>query len=395
MTIYLDEAATTPVRRDVLEAMWPFLGPEFGNPASRHEAGARARSALDDARAQVAAVLGAHPDEVVFTSGGTEADNTAIKGLALAAPRGRHVVISAVEHAAVRESARWLARWGFEVDTVPVDGTGRVLPAALAAVLRADTTLVSVQHANTEVGTVQPVAELAELATAAGTAFHTDAVQGAGWLPLSGLGVSALSLSGHKLGAPKGTGVLWVRRGTPVEPLLHGGGQEGALRSGTPDVAGAVGLATALAAAERARCLPAADPASTAAVVARRNAFVAAVLDLVPGARLSGHPSERVPGHASFVLPGTHGETVLLALEERGVVCSSGSACAAGSTEPSPVLTAMGVPPEEARTAVRFTFGRTRSAADLDAAAASVGAAVAELARYARAGTAGAQHPGA
>ncbi|MGJ9414145.1 cysteine desulfurase family protein [Aeromicrobium sp. CF4.19] len=349
--IYLDEAATTPVRRDVLAAMGPYLGPEFGNPSSHHEMGESAQRALADARRGVADVLGARPGEVTFTSGGTEADNLAVKGIALAEPRGRHVVISAVEHLAVLESARWLARMGYDVTELPVDADGLVHPDALADSLREDTTLVSIQHANNEVGTIQPVAELAAVATERGVPFHTDAVQSAAWLDLdvSTLGVSAMSLSGHKLGAPKGVGVLWLRRGVPLEPLVHGGGQESGRRSGTENVAGAVGMAAALRLVDR---------TDVEAVAARRDAFIDQVLHGVPSARVTGHRTHRLAGHASFVLPGRSGESILLDLERGGVVCSSGSACHAGSDEPSHVLTAMGLERELAHTAVRFTFGR-------------------------------------
>jgi cysteine desulfurase len=357
--IYLDEAATTPLRRDVLAAMGPYLGPAFGNPSSHHEIGDAARAGLEQARADVAEALGARAGEVTFTSGGTEAANTAVKGIALAQPRGRHVVVSAVEHPAVLESARWLGRIGYDVTELEVDGDGLVDPGHLAAVLRDDTTVVSVQHASNEVGTVQPVAALAEVAAQHGVPFHTDAVQSAAWpdhdgltLDVGVLGVQALSLSAHKLGGPKGVGMLWVRRGVRVEPLVHGGGQQGGRRSGTEDVAGAVGLAAALR-------LTRSAGTSAAEVAARRDRFVAAVLESVPGAALTGHPVRRLPGHASFVLPGRSGESVLLDLERRGVVCSSGSACHAGSDEPSHVLVAMGVPSEVAQTAVRFTFGRS------------------------------------
>ncbi len=359
--IYLDEAATTPLKRDVLAAMGPYLGPEFGNPSSHHEVGEAALHALDQARADVASMLGAKAGEITFTSGGTESDNAAVKGIALAAPRGRHVVISAIEHPAVLESAAFLGRTGFEVTTLGVDHDGLVSPDDLAEALRDDTTLVSIQLANNEVGTVQPIAELAALTGERGVPFHTDAVQAAGWLDLDvgRLGVQALSISGHKIGAPKGVGLLYVQRRTPMEPLLHGGGQESGRRSGTENVAGAVGLAAALRLA--------AGPADE--VIARRDAFIARVEAEVPGAGLTGHRTQRLPGSASFVFPGRSGESILLDLERRGIVCSSGSACAAGSDEPSHVLTAMGYDREVAQTAVRFTFGRSTTEDDLRAAA--------------------------
>ena len=362
--IYLDLAATSPVRREVLEAMWPFLTSDFGNPASQHEAGSSARRALDEARARVAARLGARAGEITFCSGGTESDNAAIKGIALAEPRGRHVVVSAVEHPAVLESARWLGRLGFEITILPPDPDGLVAPAALADALRNDTTLVSIQHANNEVGTVQPIAALAAVAAARGVPCHTDAVQAAGWLDLDvrELGVSALSISGHKLGAPKGVGVLWVDRGQSWEPLVHGGGQQDGRRSGTEDVAGAVALATALELGH----------GDSAVVARRRDRFIAQVEERVPGAVLTGHRSQRLPGHASFVLNASprSGESILVDLDARGIVCSSGSACAAGSDEPSHVLTAMGIARETAQTAIRFTFDDSVDDTQLDRVAA-------------------------
>ncbi|AWB92884.1 cysteine desulfurase family protein [Aeromicrobium chenweiae] len=369
--IYLDQAATTPLKREVLEAMWPHLGPEFGNPSSHHEVGEAASRALEQARADVAQALGARSSEITFTSGGTESDNTAIKGIALAAPRGRHVMVSAVEHPAVLESAEFLGRIGYEVTVLPVDEHGMVQPATLEAALRDDSTLVSIQLANNEVGTIQQVETLSRLAAARGVPFHTDAVQGAGWLDLdvTRLGVQALSISGHKIGAPKGIGVLYVQRRVPFEPLLHGGGQEGGRRSGTENVAAAVGMAAAmrLAGGEN-------DEAT-----ARRDAFIDRVLTEVPDAVLTGDRAHRLPGSASFVFPGTSGESILLELEARGIVCSSGSACAAGSDDPSHVLVAMGIAPEVAQTAVRFTFGRTTTQDDLDAAADELVRAVASV----------------
>lgn len=372
MTLYLDNAATTPVRPEVVEAMAPYLTRWFGNPASHHEVGEAAAAALDGARARVAAVLGMRPGDIVFTSGGTESNNTAIKGLVLGAlPRGRrHLITTAIEHESVLASADYLARLhGVEVTVLPVDSTGTLAPEALAAALRDDTALVTVGYANNEIGTVQDAAALAAVAKDRGVPLHLDAVQAAGWLPLAGLGADALTIAGHKIGAPKGTGILAVRGRLPLEPLLHGGGHERGRRSGTPDVAGAVAIATALALAEAER----ADDARR--VAALRDDFVAAVLHAVPGARLTGHPTHRLPGTASFVFPGVNGETVLLELERRGVVSSSGSACAAGSDEASHVLLALGIAADEARTAVRFTLphGLTEN---LDAVAIAVAEAV-------------------
>lgn len=374
--IFLDAAATTPVRREVLEAMWPYLTGDFGNPSSHHSLGESAATALAGARTATATALSCRPAEITFTSGGTEADNLAVKGIALARqaadPALNRVVISAVEHPAVEESARYLERFhGFSVDVVPVDGVGQVTAEALAAVLRPETALVSIMYANNEVGTVQPIRQLAALTRENGIPFHTDAVQAAGWLPLDTkwLGVDAMSISGHKLGAPKGNGALFVRSRTRVEPLLHGGGQERGRRSGTENVAGAVALATALGLVRPGQGL-------SAHVAALRDDFIQDILAGVPGARLTGHPSERLPSVASFCFPGTSGESVLLELERQGVVCSSGSACAAGSDAASPVLLAMGIAPEVAQTAVRFSFDSTVTPDELDEAAAAVRNAV-------------------
>ncbi len=375
--LYLDNAATTPVRPEVLEAMMPFLTRWFGNPSSHHTVGEAAADALTDARTRVARVLGMRASDVIFTSGGTEANNLAVKGVTIAAALShgaRHLILTPIEHESILESAAYLARvHGFELTYVPVDEFGRVDPADVAASVRGDTALVTVGYANNEVGTIQDVAAIAEAVTASGmrVPVHVDAVQAAGWLPLSAaaLGVDAISLAGHKLGAPKGTGVLAVRGRVPLEPLLHGGGQERGRRSGTEDVAGAVGFATALELAEAERV------DASARVTQLRDRFISRVLEAVPTARLTGDPVHRLPGTASFTFAGTSGEAVLLELERRGVVSSSGSACAAGSDEPSHVLTAMGVSPEVAQTAVRFTFPSSL-VQPLDAVADAVAASV-------------------
>lgn len=360
--LYLDHAATTPVRPEVLEAMLPHLRDRFGNPSSHHTVGEAAAAALDDARRRVAAVFGMRAGDIVFTSGGTEANNLAVKGLAIGAALHRggpvHVITTPIEHESVLASCDHLARvHGYAVTTLPVSPTGRVAPEDLAAALRDDTAVVTIGYANNEIGTVQDVAALASVCAQAGAPLHLDAVQAAGWEPLAATGASALSVAGHKVGAPPGIGVLAVRSRLPLEPLLHGGGQERDRRSGTENVAGAVGMAVALELAE-------AERTATAARVAQaRDAFIARVLTLVPGARLTGDPVHRLAGTASFTFDGISGEAVLLELERRGIVSSSGSACAAGSDEPSHVLLALGVSPEVAQTAVRFTFGHS---SDLD-----------------------------
>ncbi|PXA82244.1 cysteine desulfurase [Auritidibacter sp. NML120779] len=358
MSIYLDYAASAPPRPEVLRSMWPYLTGAFANPAAQHEPAEEARSLLDAARRRLADHLGARPAEIIFTSGGTESDNAAIKGIALAQPRGQHVVVSAIEHPAVLESATWLQRFGYRVDQLPVDPTGQVTPAALEATLREDTTLVSIQYASNEVGTVQDIPALAAVAEKYGVPFHTDAVQAAGDLPLKvdDLGVQAMSLAGHKLGTPKGIGALYLRRRTPYEPLIHGGGQQRGLRSGTENLAAAVGMVTGLELAQN----------ESGHLAGLRDAFIHRVEAEIPGAELTGHRRSRLPGHASFVFAGRSGESVLLDLQRHGIICSSGSACAAGNHEPSPTLTAMGYPADLAQTAVRFTFGSQTTAEQLD-----------------------------
>ncbi len=361
--IYLDAAATTQTKREVLEAMWPYLTGEFGNASSHHTLGESAARALGDARQTVAAVLGCRASEVTFTSGGTEADNLAVKGIALASPRGRHVITTAIEHEAVLESCEYLRRrHGFEITYLPVDGFGRVSVEQVRTSITPETTLCSVMLANNEVGTIEPIHEIALVAGSSKVPVHTDAVQAAGVLDLKvrALGVDALTISGHKLGAPKGVGALYVRGRVPVEPLVHGGGQERGRRSGTENVAAAVGLARALQLAESSRSW------RVGRLSGLRDALIEGVLGTVPSARLTGDPTHRLPGSASFCFPGTSGEAVLLQLEQRGIVCSSGSACAAGSDRPSHVLVAMGIAPEIAQTAVRFTLGDGTTAEQIE-----------------------------
>lgn len=385
--LYLDAAATAPVRREALEAMWPYLTGDFGNPSSRHTVGESAARGLATARARVAEWLGCRPGEIVFTAGGTEANNLAIKGIALGSPRGRHLVTSEIEHEAVLESVDYLRRFhGFEVSFAPLTREGVVTPSALDSVLRDDTTLVTLAHANNEIGTVQDLAALAAESARHSIPFHSDAVQTAGWLPtrVADLGVQALSISGHKLGAPKGIGALFLAGRLAVEPLVHGGGQERGRRSGTENVAGAVALGVSVGLAESSR------DSRAAAASAARDAFVADVLERVPVARLTGAATDsaghtaprgtsRLPANASFVFPGTNGEAILLELERRGIVSSSGSACAAGSDEPSHVLTALGYSADVAQTAVRFTWQADVTAEQLAPVAVALRDAVAAV----------------
>lgn len=367
--IYLDHAATTPVRPEVLEAMLPYFSQRFGNPSSIHTLGQEARKALEDARETVAHVLGCRASEVIFTSGGTESDNAAIKGVALALRQtGNHIITSAIEHHAVLHTCHQLEQLGFQTTLVPVDRYGMVDPDAVGRAITERTILVSIMYANNEVGTVEPIADIAQVVRERGKAlgrripFHTDAVQAAGFLDLrvDVLGVDLLSLSAHKFHGPKGVGVLYIRRNTPFEPLLMGGGQERERRSGTENVPGIVGLATALALAEEER------PRVSARLSRLRDYFIARVLEGVPGAILNGHPTQRLPNNAHFCFPGVEGEPILLGLDMEGICASSGSACSTGSLEPSHVLTAMGLPPDIARSSVRFTLGRDTTEAEIE-----------------------------
>lgn len=373
MMIYLDNAATTPVNPAALQAAWPWLTGEFGNPSSTHELGHRASVALEQARSSVANFFNARPAEITFTAGGTESDNLAIIGLALANPRGKHIVSASTEHEAVLAAIDYLERvHGFETTWVKLDEFGQV--QNLEASLRQDTTLVSLMIANNEIGTLNNIAELAAAAHSVGALFHTDAVQAVGWVDLDfkKLGVDALSISGHKFGAPKGSGAIVFRAGAHAEPLIHGGGQESGLRSGTENVAWAVALATALEA-----LAPTGLEAERVAKL--RDDFISEVLSEVSNAKLTGHPQDRLPSIASFTLEGVSGEAVLLELERRNVIVSSGSACAAGSDEPSHVLVALGIEPDTARTAVRFSFSHDTSAEDLQQAVIALKESVAQF----------------
>ncbi len=352
--IYLDHAATTAVSPEVLREMLPFMTECFGNAASIHGTGREAHRALDRARKQVAAVLGAQPQEVYFTSGGSESDNWAVKGVAWAARgRGKHVITSAVEHHAVLNACAWLEGMGFEVTRLPVDALGRVDPDSVARALRPDTVLISVMTANNEIGTLQPIREIGEIARSRGVPFHTDAVQAAGHIPVNveELQVDLLSLSAHKFHGPKGVGILYVRRGTKLDSLIHGGAQERGLRAGTPNVPGAVGLAKALELAA------ASLPESADRVRALRDQLIREIRARIPDAVLNGDPERRLPGNVHFSFPGVDGEALLLRLDLAGIACSGGSACTSGAQEPSHVLAAIGQAPELAKGGLRMTLG--------------------------------------
>jgi len=366
MPIYLDHAATTPLRREALEAMLPYLTEQFGNASSLHGVGRRARAGLDEAHETVARALGATPREIVITSGGTEANNLAIKGAAWAGKaRGHQIITSSVEHHSVGHTVRYLEKFGFEIVELPVDRYGRVDPDEVEAAITPKTILVSVMLANNEVGTIQPIAEIAaRVRRYKGVLLHTDAVQAAPYLAIdvAALDVDLLTIAAHKFEGPKGVGALYLRHGTNILAQQQGGSQERYRRAGTENVAGAAGMARALelAVAERAETGP--------RVRELRRSFEAAV-SRAGGILGTGHPIDRLPGLASFVAPGLDGSAVAMALDLDGVACSTGSACVSGSNEVSHVLGAMGYPQEEARGALRFSLGRTTTAADVAEAA--------------------------
>ncbi len=361
--IYLDYAATTPLRPEALEAMLPFLSAGGFNPSSLHAEGRAARAALDDARDRVAAALGVHRREITFVGSGSEADTHALLGAARAArSRGRHVVASAIEHHAVLHALDALRDEGFEVTLVPVDERGLVDPAAFEAALRPDTVLASIMLANNEIGVVQPVARLAARARDRGAIVHTDAVQAAGWLPLrpTELGVDLLALSGHKFSGPKGTGVLYVRDGTPLGPLVHGGGQEFGRRAGTENLAGIVGLARALE-------LAVAGQAERAVRIGTlRDRLEAGIVASVGEVRVNGAGAPRLPNNCNLSFAGIDSETLLMRLDLAGVAVSAGSACTSGALEPSHVIAALGIDPRWHRGTIRFSLGDATTPGEID-----------------------------
>jgi cysteine desulfurase len=377
--IYLDHNATTPVHPAVLEAMLPYFGPEFGNPSSAHHFGQRASQAIEAARESVAALIGARSSEIVFTSGGTEADNAAIFGVVGRVLRAQgksatapcHVVTTAIEHDAVLNASRALEERGASVTYVPVGRSGIVSLEAIRAAVRPETALISVMHANNEIGTLQPIEEIGRLAAEAGILFHTDAVQSAGKIPVdvNRLGVDLLSLSAHKFYGPKGVGALFVRKGVQIDPLLRGGQSERGRRAGTENVAAIVGLGKAceLARSEMSDAF--------AGVSELRDLLENSLLARIPGARVNGDPGRRVPNTSSLMLPGVESESLIIALDLAGLACSAGAACSSGAVDPSHVLTAIGL--TEARASLRLSVGRMNTRQEIDRAVELIAAAVA------------------
>ncbi|MDR1569958.1 MAG: cysteine desulfurase NifS [Oscillospiraceae bacterium] len=361
--VYMDNAATTSVKPEVTQAMLPFFSNTYGNPSSVHAFGREARKAVDAARAQVAAALGAKPEEIYFTGCGTESDNWAIKGAAARmGNRGKHIITSAIEHHAVLHTCEWLDKQGYDITYLPVDADGIVHPDALEAAIRQDTTLVSIMFANNEIGTIQPIAELASISHRHGALFHTDAVQAIGAIPVDvgELGVDLLSLSAHKFHGPKGIGALYIRKGTRLDTFMHGGAQERGQRAGTESVPSIVGLGAAIElAASNLR-------EHSARLTAMRDRLIDGLLSRIPDVRVNGHRTQRLPGNVNISIRYVEGESLLLALDLQGIAASSGSACTSGSLDPSHVLLAIGLPHEIAHGSLRLSLGDDNTDADVD-----------------------------
>jgi len=362
--IYMDHAATTAVDPKVVEAMLPYFTQIYGNASSIHAWGREAREAIEGARKAVADILGARPQEIIFTSCGTESDNLAIRGVGFASrAKGNHIITSSIEHHAVSHTCEQLEReFGFEVTYLPVDAYGVVDPGDAARAITDKTILISIMYANNEVGTIEPIAEIGKLARAKGIPFHTDAVQAGGTLDLdvNRLNVDLLSLSAHKFYGPKGVGILYRRQSTPLLPMQTGGGHEGGWRGGTENTPYIVALATALELAQGHR------DEENARIAALRDRLIDAVLEAIPKSQLTGHPSKRLPNSATFVFQGVEAESILLKLDMLGVAGSSGSACTTGEAQPSHVLTAMGLPVELCQSSLRLTLGRENTVQDVD-----------------------------
>ena len=381
--VYLDHNATTPVEPDVLQAMLPYLSGEFGNAASIHTFGQRARAAVETAREQVAALIGARPQEIVFTSGGTEADNHAIFGVAQAligasggtAAIHKHIITTSIEHEAVLNTCQALEKRGVEVSYLPVDRDGLVSLDQMRRAIRKETVLITVMQANNELGTVQPLAEIGRIAAESDVYFHTDAVQSAGKLPIdvNALRLDLLALSGHKFYGPKGVGALYIRGGTRLQQLLYGGHHQRGFRPGTENVAGIVGLGKAAEIAGKSLT----DDA--ARISALRDQLEQGLLSRIPHAQANGARAPRTPNTANITFPGIEGEALVIALDLKGLACSTGAACSSGAVEPSHVLTAIGLTADEARASLRFSLGRHTTAADIQFALEVVPAAVEQL----------------
>jgi cysteine desulfurase len=360
--IYLDNAATTPTDTRVLQAMLPYFTEVYGNPSSLHAFGQEAKHAIEDARYGIAAFIGAKPEEIIFTSGGTESNNCAIKGIAYARrEKGNHIITSKIEHHAILEPCHFLEKQGFEITCIPVNECGLVDPADVEKAITEKTILISVMHANNEIGTIQPIAEIGKIARGKGVYFHTDAVQTLGHLPIdvNELNVDILSASGHKLHGPKGVGILYVRKGVRMHPFMHGGDQEKGRRASTHNVSGIVGFGKAveLAKAEMGKEIE--------QLTFLRDKLIKGIISTIGFTRLNGHPTQRLPNNVNVSISYVEGESMLLNLDMEGIACSTGSACTSSSLEPSHVLMAIGLPHELAHGSLRFTLGRPNSEDDI------------------------------
>ena len=361
--IYLDHAATTPTDPEVVKAMLPYFTDAFGNPSSIHSFGQEARAAVEEARDRIASLIGARSEEIVFTSGGTEADNFAIKGIAYATEnRGNHIITTPIEHHAVMETCKSLERRGFEVTCLPVDSYGLVDPDDVKKAITDNTVLISVMHANNEIGTIEPITEIGRIAQERRVAFHTDAVQTVGHIPVdvNELGVDLLAMSAHKLYGPKGIGALYIRKGTRIAPLLHGGEQERRRRAGTENVAAIVGLGKAAEIAQREM------DAKVKRLVSLRDQLIEGLTQQIEHIHLNGHPTRRLPNNVNVSIEFVEGESMLLNLDLTGIAASTGSACSSSSLEPSHVLLAMGLSHELSHSSLRFTLGRENDEEDIE-----------------------------
>lgn len=361
--IYFDNAATTPVRAEVLETILPYFREFYGNASSIYGIAKESKRAMEKARGQVAAAIGASPEEIYFTAGGSESDNMALRGIAEAyAKKGNHIITTKIEHHAILHTGEYLQKHGVEVTYLPVDGNGRISLEELEREIRPETILISVMFANNEIGTIQPIAEIGKIARKHGVLFHTDAVQAVGHVPIDveAMNIDLLSMSGHKLGAPKGIGAIYIRKGVNIEPLIFGGAQEKKKRAGTENIAGIVGLGKAaeLAVAEMEE--------TTEKLVYLRDKLIHGILEKIPYSRLNGHPSDRLPGNCNISFSFIEGESLLLLLDALGIAASSGSACTSGSLDPSHVLMAIGLPHETAHGSLRMTLDRQNTEEEVD-----------------------------
>ncbi len=373
--IYMDHAATTYTAEEVVKAMLPYFSEEFGNPSSVYSIGQSNKTALDLPRKQVASAINAQPDEIYFTNGGTESDNWALKGVAFANERkGKHIITTAIEHHAILHSCEWLASRGFEITHLPVDKYGMVSPESVEKAIRPDTILISVMYANNEVGTIQPIAEIGKIARERGIYFHTDAVQAVGHVQIDVVAdnIDLLSLSGHKFYGPKGTGALYIRKGTRIQNFIHGGAQEKKRRAGTENVPGIVGLGSAI---DRAIKMM---PEETKRFTALRDELTRELLK-IPATHLNGHPTKRLPNNTNIIFEYIEGESILLFLNMKGICASTGSACNSASLEPSHVLTAMGISHDIAHGSIRLTIGERTTTEDVKIVIAALTETVAKL----------------